>query len=41
VSNKEHLKPLQNLLKKAEAKEVRIINMEQGNKISRILAWKY
>lgn len=41
VSNKEHLKPLQSLLKKAEAKEVRIINMEQGNKISRILAWKY
>lgn len=41
VSNKEHLKPLQALLKKAEAKEVRVINMEQGNKISRILAWQY
>lgn len=41
VSNKENLKHLQNLLKKAETKEVRIINMEQGNKISRILAWKY
>lgn len=41
VSNKAHLKPLQALLKKAEAKEVRVINMEQGNKISRILAWQY
>lgn len=41
VSNKEHLKPLQSLLKKSEVKEVRVINMEQGNKISRILAWRY
>lgn len=41
VSNKEHLKPLQSLLKRSEAKEVRIITMEQGNKVSRILAWKY
>lgn len=41
VANKMHLKPLQNLLKKVEAKEVRIINMEQGNKTSRILAWKF
>lgn len=41
VSNNDHLKPLQNLLKKCEAKEIRIINMEQGNKISRILAWKF
>lgn len=41
VSNKENLKPLQTLLKKSEAKEVRIINMEQGNKVSRILAWKF
>lgn len=41
VSNKEHLKALQNVIKKVEAKEIRVINMEQGNKISRILAWKY
>lgn len=41
VSNKDHLKPLQMHLKKVQAKEVRIINMEQGNKISRILAWNY
>lgn len=41
VSNKEHLKPLQALLKKSEAKEIRVINMEQGNKISRILAWNF
>lgn len=41
VSNKEHLKPLQSLLKKSEVMDVRVINMEQGNKVSRILAWKY
>ncbi|MDR2223764.1 MAG: 23S rRNA (adenine(1618)-N(6))-methyltransferase RlmF [Flavobacteriaceae bacterium] len=41
VSNKEHLKPLQKLLQKSETKEVRIIQMEQGNKVSRILAWRY
>lgn len=41
VSNNDHLKTLQSLLKKCEAKEFRIINMEQGNKTSRILAWKF
>lgn len=41
VSNKEHLKPLQTLLKKVKAKDVKVIKMEQGNKISRILAWRY
>ena len=41
VSNKDNLKPLQSLLRKSEVAEVRIINMEQGNKISRILAWRF
>ena len=41
VSNKDNLKPLQSLLKRSEAAEVRVIQMEQGNKISRILAWRY
>lgn len=41
VSNKDNLKPLQALLKRSEAAEVRIITMEQGNKVSRILAWRY
>lgn len=41
VSNKDHLSKMQTVLKKVIAKEVRIINMEQGNKISRILAWKF
>ncbi|EHQ44170.1 23S rRNA (adenine(1618)-N(6))-methyltransferase RlmF [Myroides odoratus] len=41
VSNKDNLKPLQALLKRSEVAEVRVIHMEQGNKISRILAWKY
>ncbi|WP_010250238.1 23S rRNA (adenine(1618)-N(6))-methyltransferase RlmF [Myroides injenensis] len=41
VSNKEHLKPLQALLKRSETAEVRVITMEQGNKVSRILAWRF
>lgn len=41
VSNKEHIKKLQTVLNKVQAKEVRIIHMEQGNKISRILAWRF
>ncbi|MDM1046473.1 23S rRNA (adenine(1618)-N(6))-methyltransferase RlmF [Myroides sp. 1354] len=41
VSNKDNLKPLQSLLRKSEVAEVRVINMEQGNKISRILAWRF
>lgn len=41
VSNKDNLKPLQALLKKHDVKEVRVLQMAQGNKISRILAWRY
>lgn len=41
VSNKDHIRPLQFILKKVKAAEVKVINMEQGNKVSRILVWRY
>jgi len=41
VSKKENLFKLTSLLKKAKAIEVRIIDMAQGQKISRILAWTF
>lgn len=40
VSKKEHLKPLLNILKKVNASH-QIIDMNQGNKVSRILVWKF
>jgi len=41
VSKKELLKDLKRSLKKLNAKDIKVINMEQGNKISRILAWRF
>lgn len=41
IANKDHLHPLKRLLKKVGVAEIRVIDMQQGNKISRILAWKY
>ncbi|MEM9547019.1 MAG: 23S rRNA (adenine(1618)-N(6))-methyltransferase RlmF [Bacteroidota bacterium] len=41
VSKKSSLPPLQKSLQSAKAKRVEIINMGQGQKISRILAWQY
>lgn len=41
VSNKDNLKPLKKLLKKICVKEIRVLEMSQGQKISRILAWKF
>lgn len=41
VSNQDNLKPLRRLLTKTGVKEQRIIHMAQGNKASRILAWKF
>ncbi|MEG0852190.1 MAG: 23S rRNA (adenine(1618)-N(6))-methyltransferase RlmF [Flavobacterium sp.] len=40
ISNEDNLKPLQIELKKS-AKETKIIDMAQGNKKSRILAWRF
>lgn len=41
VSKKENLKPLYSVLKRVKATEVKTINMEQGNKVSRILVWQF
>jgi len=40
ISNEDNLKPLQIELKKS-AKEIKVIEMAQGNKKSRILAWRF
>ena len=41
VSKKDNIKPMQKLLEKLEVKEVKVIEMATGNKISRVLAWRY
>jgi 23S rRNA (adenine1618-N6)-methyltransferase len=41
ISNKDHLYPLQKLLKKCAAEKVEVVKMQQGNKKSRFLAWKF
>ena len=41
VSKKETLKPLYNKLKAVNATEVKTIDMSQGNKASRIIAWRF
>lgn len=41
VSNKDNLKPLIKLLDKLKVKDVKILEMSQGQKISRVLAWKF
>ncbi len=41
VSKKENLKPFYTILKKVNAAAVKTIEMEQGNKVSRILVWRF
>ena len=41
VSKSEHLPRLEKALRKVKAAEVRIIDMAQGQKRSRILAWTF
>jgi 23S rRNA (adenine1618-N6)-methyltransferase len=41
VSKKEHLPNIYQTLKRVKAHEVRTINMAQGQKISRIVAWRF
>lgn len=41
VSKKENLKPFYKHLKKVGAVEIKTIDMEQGNKTSRFIAWTY
>ncbi|GIU42160.1 ribosomal RNA large subunit methyltransferase F [Shewanella sairae] len=41
VSKKENLKPAKALLKTVKAEEVKEIEMHQGNKVTRVLAWTF
>jgi 23S rRNA (adenine1618-N6)-methyltransferase len=41
ISKGDNIKPLEKLLNKIGAKEIKVINMSQGQKISRILAWTF
>lgn len=41
VSKSENVKPLEMLLNLEGAKEIKVIQMSQGQKISRIIAWSY
>jgi len=41
ISKQTHLKNAYTALNKAEATEIKIIPMSQGNKTSRILAWTF
>lgn len=41
LSKKDHLPKIKLYLKKAQASQVKIINMAQGQKISRFIAWRF
>ncbi len=41
VSKKDHVSKLKLKLKKANVAELKVINMAQGNKISRFIAWRF
>ncbi|MFI3333354.1 MAG: 23S rRNA (adenine(1618)-N(6))-methyltransferase RlmF [Rikenellaceae bacterium] len=41
ISNEDNLRPLSRLIREVGATEQRVIDMYQGNKRSRILAWRY
>jgi 23S rRNA (adenine1618-N6)-methyltransferase len=41
VSKKDHLSKLKLSLKKSHAKQIKVINMAQGQKISRFIAWSF
>jgi len=41
VSKKDHLSKIKLYLKKAQAKQIKVINMAQGQKTSRFIAWRF
>lgn len=41
VSKSDNIKPLKNMLKQIGVKQVRVINMSQGQKVSRLIAWSF
>lgn len=41
ISNKDNIKPTQKLLEKIGAKDIKVLEMSQGQKISRVLSWTF
>jgi 23S rRNA (adenine1618-N6)-methyltransferase len=41
ISKKDNLSPLRRLLKKTKATQIKTVTMQQGQKVSRFLAWTY
>ncbi|WP_420933530.1 23S rRNA (adenine(1618)-N(6))-methyltransferase RlmF [Alteromonas sp. A081] len=41
VSKSEHIKPIERSVAYYKAKEIKVVNMEQGNKQSRFVAWRF
>lgn len=41
ISKRENLQPLKKLLQQVDAKQIEVINMSQGQKHSRLLAWSF
>lgn len=41
LSKKTNIEPTQYLLKKLDATEIKVIEMKQGNKVSRFVAWRF
>lgn len=41
ISNKDNLRPLKKKLEKIGATEIKVVNMAQGQKVSRFLAWTF
>ena len=41
VSNKDNIEPIKKLLEKSGVKNIRVLEMSQGQKVSRVLAWTF
>ena len=41
VSKSDNVKPLQKILKQIGAKKIKVVNMSQGQKVSRLIAWSF
>lgn len=41
VSKSDNVKPLKKLLNQIGAKQVKVVNMSQGQKVSRLIAWSF
>ena len=41
ISNKDNVRPMRKQLEKLGVKAIRIVEMSQGQKVSRFMAWSY